>query len=309
MTAKAEIRNAFYPRGIVMCTGEDVPNGHSLQARLVIVNVARGAIDTSVLSQLQKLARSGHLATIMASFVQWLAAEAKANKLTESIDMALECDHENIGSGGHARTQDNLANLLTGLRVFLDFAEDAGEMSSSKVQEFMDSATDAARSLGAMQANIDQEASDAQRFLELIRVAVSSGKAHIESKFGGEPENPRTLGWRKVETYGGFRSEAMGSRIGWADKDAIYIDPGASLSIVKAIASSLDNHLGSSQLAIGKSLSEASLLTQHEKGRNTAKVSILGHRPNVFALRLSDIFELDGSEVNPIGYSDDDIPF
>ena len=309
MTAKAEIRNAFYPRGIVMCTGEDVPNGHSLQARLVIVNIARGAIDTSVLSQLQKLARSGHLATIMASFVQWLAAEAKANKLTESIDMALECDHENIGSGGHARTQDNLANLLTGLRVFLDFAEDAGEMSSSKVQEFMDSATDAARSLGAMQANIDQEASDAQRFLELIRVAVSSGKAHIESKFGGEPENPRTLGWRKVETYGGFRSEAMGSRIGWADKDAIYIDPGASLSIVKAIASSLDNHLGSSQLAIGKSLSEASLLTQHEKGRNTAKVSILGHRPNVFALRLSDIFELDGSEVNPIGYSDDDIPF
>ena len=309
MTAKAEIRNAFYPRGIVMCTGEDVPNGHSLQARLVIINVARGAIDTSVLSQLQKLARSGHLATIMASFVQWLAAEAKANKLTESIDMALECDHENIGSGGHARTQDNLANLLTGLRVFLDFAEDAGEMSSSKVQEFMDSATDAARSLGAMQASIDQEASDAQRFLELIRVAVSSGKAHIESKFGGEPENPRTLGWRKVETYGGFRSEAMGSRIGWADKDAIYIDPGASLSIVKAIASSLDNHLGSSQLAIGKSLSEAGLLTQHEKGRNTAKVSILGHRPNVFALRISDIFELDGSTVNPIGSSDDDIPF
>ena len=309
MTAKAEIRNAFYPRGIVMCTGEDVPNGHSLQARLVIINVARGAIDTSILSQLQRLSRSRHLATIMASFVKWLAAEAKANKLAEAIDMALECDHENIGSGGHARTQDNLANLLTGLRVFLDFAEDTAEISSSKVQEFMDSATNAARNLAAMQASIDQEASDAQRFLELIRVAVSSGKAHIESKFGGEPENPRTLGWRKVETYGGFRSEAMGSRIGWADKDAIYIDPGASLSIVKAIASSLDNHLGSSQLAIGKSLSEAGLLTQHEKGRNTAKVSILGHRPNVFVLRISDIFELDGSTVNPIGYSDDDIPF
>ena len=52
--------------------------------------IARGAIDTSVLSQLQKLARSGHLATIMASFVQWLAAEAKANKLTDSIDGVLE---------------------------------------------------------------------------------------------------------------------------------------------------------------------------------------------------------------------------
>ena len=48
---------------------------------------------------------------------------------------------------------------------------------------------------------------------------------------------------------------------------------------------------------------------KHEKGRNTAKVSILGYRPNVFALRISDIFELDGSTVNPIGSSDDDIPF
>ena len=309
LTAKLEVRNAFHPRGMILATGEDVPNGHSLQARLVIVNVARGAIDTSVLSQLQKLARSGHLATIMASFVQWLAAEAKEDKLTEFIEMALECDHKNIGSGGHARTQDNLANLLTGLRIFLDFAEDAGVMNSSRVQGFMDSATDAARSLAAMQASMDQEASDTQRFIDLIRVAVSSGKAHIESKFGGEPENPRTLGWRKVETHSGFRSEAMGSRIGWADKEAIYIDPGASLSIVKAIASSLDNHLGSSQLAIGKSLREAGLLTQYEKGRNTAKISILGHRPNVFALRISDIFELDGSTVNPIGYSDDDLPF
>ena len=43
MTRKAEIRNAFHPRGIVSATGEDVPNGHSLQARLVThQRIARG---------------------------------------------------------------------------------------------------------------------------------------------------------------------------------------------------------------------------------------------------------------------------
>jgi hypothetical protein len=83
MTSTAEIRNAFYPRGIILATGEDIPNGHSLQARLVIINMARGDIDTKVLSRLQKLVRDGTLAT----FVQWLAAEAKANRLLELIEI------------------------------------------------------------------------------------------------------------------------------------------------------------------------------------------------------------------------------
>lgn len=68
--------------------------------------------------------------------------------------------------------------------------------------------TKAAGNLASLQTSIDKEASDAQRFVELIRVAVSSGKAHIEGKHGGEPSNSRTLGWRRVETHTGFRSEA-----------------------------------------------------------------------------------------------------
>ena len=309
MTLKADIRNAFYPRGIILATGEDIPNGHSLQARLVIVNVARGDIDTQVLSALQKLVRDGTLAKVMATFVQWLAVEAKADKLVEFIEIISECNRDNIGTGGHARMKDNLASLLTGLKMFLDFAEEAGEVSSSKIESFMDLGTKAARSLEVLQTAIDQEASDAQRYIELIRVAVSSGKAHLESKHGGEPSNPRTLGWRQLDTHTGFRSEAMGSRIGWVDQNIIYIEPGASLSVVKAIASSLDNHLGSSLQAIGKSLREAGLLSHYDKGRNTAKVSLLGARRNVYALSLSDVFDLDDGVVNPIGYSDDDIPF
>ena len=309
MTSKAEIRNAFHPRGIVLATGEDVPNGHSLQARLVLISIAKGDIDTKVLSKLQKMVRDGTLATVMATFVQWLAAEAKDDKLVEFIEITADCYRHNIGTGGHARMQDNLANLLIGLRAFLDFAEEAGEVSSSKIETCFSFASKAAANLAALQTSIDKEASDAQRYVELIQIAVSSGKAHIEGKHGGQPSNPRILGWREVETNTGARSEAMGTRIGWADDDTIYLDPGASLSIVKAIASSLDNHLGSSQLAIGKSLREAGLLKQHETGRNTAKVSLLGSRRNVYALELSNIFDLDNSKVNPVGYSDEDIPF
>ena len=299
MTSKAELRNAFHPRGIVLATGEDIPNGHSLQARLVIINVARGAIDTAVLSGLQKLARNGVLAKVMAGFVQWLATESRGNTLLEFIDMALEIDRENIGSRGHARTQDNLANLLVGLRVFLDFAGDAGEISPQVTKAFMDVATDAACALADLQAAIDREASDAQRFVELMRAAVSSGKAHIERSSGGKPDNARALGWRNVDIGpSGMRTEAMGTRIGWVDGEALYIDPTASLSVVKTMSSALDNHLGSSDRAIAKGLRETGLLSHCDKGRNTTKVSVLGARRSVYAFRMADIFDLDSASAS-----------
>ena len=310
MTSKAELRNAFHPRGIVLATGEDIPNGHSLQARLVIINVARGAIDTAVLSGLQKLARDGVLVKVMAGFVQWLAMEAKRNALLEFLDVALEIDRENIGASGHARTQDNLANLLMGLRVFLDFADDAGEISPQVTESFMDAATDAARTLTDLQAAIDREASDAQRFVELMRAAISSGKAHLEHCRGGQPEDPRALGWRDVDMgMSGRRTEAMGTRIGWVEGDALYIDPSAALGVIKALSSNLDNHLGSSERAIAKSLREAGLLSRCDKGRNTAKVSVLGARRSVYVFRMADILDLDPATASPVGYDLSDVPF
>ena len=310
MTSKAELRNAFHPRGIVLAKGEDIPNGHSLQARLVIINVARGAIDTAVLSGLQKLARDGVLVKVMAGFVQWLAMEAKRNALLEFLDVALEIDRENIGASGHARTQDNLANLLMGLRVFLDFADDAGEISPQVTEAFMDVATDAARTLADLQAAIDREASDAQRFVELMRAAISSGKAHLEHCRGGQPEDPRALGLRDVDMWlSGRRTEAMGTRIGWVEGDALYIDPSAALGVIKALSSNLDNHLGSSERAIAKSLREAGLLSRCDKGRNTAKVSVLGARRSVYVFRMADILDLDPATASPVGYDLSDVPF
>ena len=200
LTSKVKLRNAFHPRGIVLATGEDIPNGLSLQALLVLIKVALGASETTILSELQKLVKKDELAKIMSSFLQWLALEAKNGQLIQLIELALEFDRENLGHSGHARTQDNLANLLTGLRVFLHFCEEAGELSSQITEVFMSRATETARTLVNLQASLDHVSSDAQRFLELIKIAVSSRKAHIESSFGGLPENSRALDWREVDT-------------------------------------------------------------------------------------------------------------
>ena len=272
------------------------------------INVALGAINIDELTELQRLAKKGELAKMMSSFLQWLALEAKDGLLTQLIELALECDRRNIGKFGHARTQDNLANLLTGLRVFLHFCEEAGELSSQITQVFMSRATETAHTLVNLQASLDHESSDAQRFLELIQTAVSSGKAHLESTFGGQPENSRALGWREVDTGTLKRVEAMGSLIGWVNGETLYLSPCASLSTAKSVSSALDNHFGSSERAISKSLHEAGLLRRCDKGRNTTKVSIFGIRPNVYAFKITDVFDIDSQNV-PIGHDPSEIPF
>ena len=245
----------------------------------------------------------------MASFLQWIAKEAKNGQLTQLIEVALECSRENIGQSGHARTKDNLANLLMGLRVFLHFCEDVGELSYQITERFMDRAIETVQSLVTLQASLDHDSSDAQRFLELIQIAVSSGKAHIESSLGGKPENSRALGWREVDTGQFTRVEAMGPRIGWINGETLYLSPGASLSAVKSISSTLDNHFGSSERSISKSLREAGLLSRCDKGRNTKKVSILGIRQNVYAFKIIDVFDLDSQTNVSIGYHPSEIPF
>ena len=117
------------------------------------------------------------------------------------------------------------------------------------------------------------------------------------------------LGWREVDTGTSTRVEAMGPRIGWINGETLYLSPGASLSAVKSISSALDNHFGSSERAISKSLREAGLLSRCDKGRNTTKVSILGVRPNVYAFKITDVFDLDSQTNVSIGFDPSEMPF
>lgn len=309
MNSKGDLQNAFVPRGVIISTGEDVPNGHSLQARLVIVNVARGAVDRSVLTNLQNLARSGTLAQVMSCFIHWLAGEGEEDRIRDMVEICLECDRENVGSAGHTRTQDNLANLLMGLRVFLDFAVDQCNLDLERSKLFMDKAINAAQALLQLQASIDNESSDAQRFVDLVRAAIANGRAHVENATGGMPPNARALGWRAIDTGKGVRTDPMGARIGWVDNNSLYLDPNASLAVVKALASDLDNHIGVSERSIAKSLREAGLLDRCEKGRNTFKVSVGGARRSVYAFWLADVIEIDnwGDVEEP--HRQADIPF
>lgn len=51
MTPDGRLRPAKRPRGLTVVTGEDVPHGQSLRARLLVVEVSPGAIDADKLTE------------------------------------------------------------------------------------------------------------------------------------------------------------------------------------------------------------------------------------------------------------------
>src|SRR5262249_33721084 len=66
-------REVYYPRGALASSGEGIPEGHSLRARMWIVDVAEGDIDENKLAVLQAKAAQGLMAQAMAAYVQWMA--------------------------------------------------------------------------------------------------------------------------------------------------------------------------------------------------------------------------------------------
>jgi len=73
LDSSARLREPKPPRALILSTGEDIPRGQSVRARLLILELSRGSIEADRFSECQKDAQEGAYAEAMGGFVQWLA--------------------------------------------------------------------------------------------------------------------------------------------------------------------------------------------------------------------------------------------
>jgi hypothetical protein len=80
---------------------------------------------------------------------------------------------------------------------------------------------------GQSQAQFLISADPAPRFLELLRIAMSSGGAHLVAIDGIMPTDPHKWGW------GGDKCDphARGVKLGWIDGPNVYPHPEVSLQV------------------------------------------------------------------------------
>ena len=325
MTSTTELRGANVPKGMICATGEDLPNGHSLQARLVIINMKKGSTNTGVLSQLQDYAQTGDLAQLNANFIRWIAAAADEGIIEQYFNDALSSCAKQLPAEGHARTRDNLSQMLTGLWIYLQYAVDVGVMHLEAADIFKLQAIKTVLALSQIQAGVDKDASDAERFVKILQSALSMGSCHLAAQGGGSPKYHTAAGWKLTGSGEYQKIEGQGVKVGWMNDKHVFIDVTAAQKVVKQLSQAAGNYLGSSDRAVIKALYEANMLAEVSKDRLTIKVTVEGQRRNLLCMDTNLFMDIDYDVVAPdqpvldydvvapeqpfLDYSDEDIPF
>jgi hypothetical protein len=160
------------PRALVLATGEEVPPGHSLRARLLVVEVEKGEVNEATLSECQCAGQQGRLAESMGAFLSWIAGQYEERQQRLRARMLEIRSH---GSGGaiHARLPAALAELQSGWELFLEFALEVGAISRTEQEEFEERSQTAFAQLCLLQAAY-QDARDPALRLVTLRPAAQA---------------------------------------------------------------------------------------------------------------------------------------
>jgi hypothetical protein len=314
MRSDITLRAAKPPRGLILSSGEDIPRGQSLRARAFALELSKTDANWGKITDCQADAAAGEYAKAMSAFLSWLAA--RYEQVRENLKSEREELRSMVLQTAHKRTADIVANLALGLRYFLAFAQNAQVFTREEAETIShgcwESLLEAARAQEQHQAASDP----ARRYVELLSAAISSGKAHLADPSGGEPEEPGSWGWeRGTLEVEGWEYHPQGDKIGWIDKDNIYLEPDAAFAAAQKLAHAQGDSLSVTERTLRKRLQESGYLASAgiTTGRESLAVqrmiegkrrSVLHMRKNLFTDSLSTCFLTEQPE-HTLGDSED----
>jgi hypothetical protein len=247
LTDSISERQDYPARALLVATGEDLPAGHSMRARLYIVHIDEGAIAEPKLTALQGAAADGVLAQAMAGFLKWLAPQydgvaGALQKRTKEIGTELKA------AALHRRTPGAVADLLSGCEWFLRFAKESGAITAAQALAYRRRCRDALIAGADDQAREQETEKPEVRYFERLKEAIAAGKCHIKGIGGGAPPKPEACGYQLTHTISGKFVDGeptkgsntieewrpLGACIGyWADGGIhVFINPGEAYKVV-----------------------------------------------------------------------------
>jgi hypothetical protein len=263
MRADGSLRPLRPPRGLILSTGEEVPRGQSLRARMLILELARDDIPKDALTACQQDARAGLYAQAMSGYLQYLAGTYEAVSATLRANVERLRDQA-ATSDAHRRVPQIVANLMVGLRYFIDFAQRAAAITAREGEELLVQWWAALGEAGSLQGAHQVSQEPAARYVELLTAAVASGQAHLANPAGEAPAHPGAYGWRNTSIGTGSSSrpewQPQGARVGWVDGNEIYLEPEASYKAACGMGGTGGDSLAVSSQTLRKRLDEKGML-------------------------------------------------
>jgi hypothetical protein len=269
LDSTARLREPKPPRALILSTGEDIPRGQSLRARLLILELSKDMIESNRLTECQTNAAAGLYAAAMAGFLQWLAARHD-QIMSRFSDRVLELRVRALANPAHARTPDIIASLRAAFEIFLEFSEDCGAIGTDLRHQLSGQCWEALCDAGAAQGKHQAASEPAARYISLLRACLSSGGAHFAARNGGHPdESPEDCGWR-LDSAGNWQSQ--GRCVGWTIGADIYIEPTAAYESVQIAGRNAGDVLAIGEQTLRKRLRERGLLASIDEKRGTLTI-------------------------------------
>jgi hypothetical protein len=253
------------PRGLVVCTGEDLPTGHSIQARLVIVEVDRERLNLDVVTKLQ--ASGTRLAHAMRGFIEWLqpAIPHLQKELPARIGR-LRAELYQIGS--HLRQADALAQLRGAFDLFLEFAEHVGAVDAGRVTELQAMSRQTLWRIGETQGSVLKDLEPAERFVTVLGTLLEQRRVRLVKK-GTSP-----------------RADDV-EAVGWYDQDFAYLLPEAARRRVATFLRESGEAWSHSAHALHKALVRKGMVVPGPDGRPEMQVRVGDGKRRVLRFRLT----------------------
>lgn len=305
------VRAAKPPRGLAFSTGEDIPRGQSLRARLLVTEISPGDVSLSRLTVCQRDASDGRYAEALAGYLRWLAPRIGDLRAGELDRRRAELRDRAIAEapGGHARTPNIVADLAVGLGHYLDFAVEAGAIDAATRKALAARCWAALLAAGQGQAEHAEGAEPAAHFLRLLASAISSGRCHLAGPDGQAPDNATAWGWRTATIgTGGFQREEpqpFGRRVGWikpdGDRAEVFLDPDAAYAEANELARQQGAALLITEPTLRRRLHERGLLVSIDDQRQKLLIrrTLDGARRPVLHIAACALFPPD--ETGPTG--------
>jgi hypothetical protein len=252
LTDVSSMQTTYFPRGVILSTGEDIPEGHSVRGRMMIVELAPGDIGRETIGQLTKKFRD------------------------ENLEL------------GHTRTPTIVGNLLATLHLLYEYAVEEGFVTIEQMEDVVKKGTEAIKEAAKMQAQYLETADPVNAIFETLSQMFSSGFAHARTKNGGIPKNAQNWGWTEKATAGEMPTyQSHGPRVGWVDYDSdeFLLDPGALVLLKKHS----NGKIAVTNQTLMKRIKEAGQLTRTDdsRQRNTVRCTCEGHPHQVLALPIA----------------------
>ncbi len=280
MNPDGSLRPVYYPRGLIVATGEDIPRGQSLRGRLLILEFTAETVNLSALTTLQDHAVNGRLAEAVGCFCQWLAP--RIPELKRQLPERRNQLRNEISASAHTRHPETLAELMITAELFAEFASAQGVNLPG---DWLADISAALLETGRDQHQAIAAEEPAARFVRLVESALASGRCHLKPMDGQSLPNLEdftSYGWQ-LQTVGLGKNERQdwhecGPAIGRFKRGdsspGIYLDPESSYGLVQRLAAEQGHSIPLQQRSLVKALHAKGYLLTRNEPHFTLKVKL-----------------------------------